>query len=206
MRVLVVALGANDGLRGVPVAQLRRTWGHIIERAGTRIRCCSARWKRCRSTGGPTPRRFTTRMSSSPALPGAARAVHPLERHRHAARRAAPAHPKRASIANASLRLSSRLSRRLSGVVSGGGADSLPAHVSRTAASLDAGGSLVQRARERHARAAHEPLVARPLLAARLREERLRRARLRRRRPRAADDEAGSVRVERDRVTAAASR
>ena len=78
--------------------------------------------------------------------------------------------------------------------------------VSRAAASLDAGRSDVSGARRRRARAADEPLVARPLLAARLREERLRRARLRRRRPRAADDAAGSVRVERRAATAAASR
>ena len=36
VRVLVVALGANDGLRGVPVAQLTDNLGHIIETAQQR--------------------------------------------------------------------------------------------------------------------------------------------------------------------------
>ena len=36
VRVLVVALGANDGLRGVPVAQLTENLGHIIEAAQKR--------------------------------------------------------------------------------------------------------------------------------------------------------------------------
>ena len=36
VRVLVVALGANDGLRGVPVAQLKSNLSHIIETAQTR--------------------------------------------------------------------------------------------------------------------------------------------------------------------------
>jgi acyl-CoA thioesterase I len=35
-RVLIVALGANDGLRGVPIATLRRNLETIIERAQTR--------------------------------------------------------------------------------------------------------------------------------------------------------------------------
>ena len=36
MRVLIVALGANDGLRGVPVAQLKANLGRIIEAAQAR--------------------------------------------------------------------------------------------------------------------------------------------------------------------------
>ncbi|MCU1383069.1 MAG: tesA 2 [Acidobacteria bacterium] len=36
VRVLIVALGANDGLRGVPVAQLTDNLGHIIETAQKR--------------------------------------------------------------------------------------------------------------------------------------------------------------------------
>ena len=36
VRILVVALGANDGLRGVPVAQLTANIGHIIETARQR--------------------------------------------------------------------------------------------------------------------------------------------------------------------------
>ena len=36
VRILVVALGANDGLRGVPVAQLRANLSQIIEAAQTR--------------------------------------------------------------------------------------------------------------------------------------------------------------------------
>src|SRR5471030_2910308 len=36
VRVLVVALGANDGLRGVPVAQLTTNLAHIIETAQAR--------------------------------------------------------------------------------------------------------------------------------------------------------------------------
>ena len=36
VRVLIVALGANDGLRGVPVAQLAANLSHIIETAQTR--------------------------------------------------------------------------------------------------------------------------------------------------------------------------
>lgn len=36
MRVLVVALGANDGLRGVPVAQLTANLSHIVEVAQKR--------------------------------------------------------------------------------------------------------------------------------------------------------------------------
>ena len=36
VRVLVIALGANDGLRGVPVAQLTANLGHIIETAQKR--------------------------------------------------------------------------------------------------------------------------------------------------------------------------
>ena len=36
MRVLVVALGANDGLRGVPVAQITANLSHIIETAQKR--------------------------------------------------------------------------------------------------------------------------------------------------------------------------
>jgi acyl-CoA thioesterase-1 len=36
VRVLVVALGANDGLRGVPVAQLEANLGRIIEAAQAR--------------------------------------------------------------------------------------------------------------------------------------------------------------------------
>src|SRR5471032_1868288 len=36
VRVLIVALGANDGLRGVPVAQLSSNLSHIIERAQAR--------------------------------------------------------------------------------------------------------------------------------------------------------------------------
>jgi acyl-CoA thioesterase-1 len=36
VRVLVIALGANDGLRGVPVAQLAANLGHIIETAQQR--------------------------------------------------------------------------------------------------------------------------------------------------------------------------
>ena len=36
VRVLVLALGANDGLRGVPVAQLTANVSHIIETAQTR--------------------------------------------------------------------------------------------------------------------------------------------------------------------------
>lgn len=42
-RVLVIALGANDGLRHVPVEQVRRDLSHIIERAqsrGLRILLC----------------------------------------------------------------------------------------------------------------------------------------------------------------------
>jgi len=34
--VLIVALGANDGLRGVPIAQLEANLGHIIETAQAR--------------------------------------------------------------------------------------------------------------------------------------------------------------------------
>jgi acyl-CoA thioesterase I len=44
VRVLVVALGANDGLRGVPVAQLAANLSHIIEVAqkrGIRVLLCS---------------------------------------------------------------------------------------------------------------------------------------------------------------------
>ena len=81
-------------------------------------------------------------------------------------------------------------------VVRCGRADSLPLLVSRAAASLDAGRGLVRRPAVRPARAADEPRVSGPLLAARFRQERLRRARVRRRRPRAADDEAGSVRLD----------
>jgi acyl-CoA thioesterase-1 len=36
VRVLIVALGANDGLRGLPVEQLRRNLAQIIERAQAR--------------------------------------------------------------------------------------------------------------------------------------------------------------------------
>ena len=36
VRILVVALGANDGLRGLPVAQLRSNLARIIERAQAR--------------------------------------------------------------------------------------------------------------------------------------------------------------------------
>jgi acyl-CoA thioesterase-1 len=36
VRVLILALGANDGLRGVPVAQLTDNLSHIIETAQTR--------------------------------------------------------------------------------------------------------------------------------------------------------------------------
>ena len=36
VRVLVVALGANDGLRGVPVAQLTNNLSHIVESAQAR--------------------------------------------------------------------------------------------------------------------------------------------------------------------------
>jgi len=36
VRVLIVALGANDGLRGVPIAQLEANLGHIIETAQAR--------------------------------------------------------------------------------------------------------------------------------------------------------------------------
>jgi len=36
VRVLIVALGANDGLRGVPVAQITDNLSHIIETAQTR--------------------------------------------------------------------------------------------------------------------------------------------------------------------------
>src|SRR5258707_14283375 len=36
VRVLVIALGANDGLRGVPVAQLAANLSHIIEVAQKR--------------------------------------------------------------------------------------------------------------------------------------------------------------------------
>jgi acyl-CoA thioesterase-1 len=36
VRILIVALGANDGLRGVPVAQLRQNLTHIIETAQAR--------------------------------------------------------------------------------------------------------------------------------------------------------------------------
>src|SRR4029077_2961704 len=36
VRVLIVALGANDGLRGVPVAQLKANLGRIIEAAQAR--------------------------------------------------------------------------------------------------------------------------------------------------------------------------
>jgi len=36
VRVLIVALGANDGLRGVPVATLKQNLSHIIEAAQTR--------------------------------------------------------------------------------------------------------------------------------------------------------------------------
>jgi acyl-CoA thioesterase-1 len=36
VRLLIVALGANDGLRGLPVEQLRRNLAGIIERARTR--------------------------------------------------------------------------------------------------------------------------------------------------------------------------
>jgi len=36
VRLLIVALGANDGLRGVPVAQLRTNLGRIIEAAQAR--------------------------------------------------------------------------------------------------------------------------------------------------------------------------
>ena len=36
VRVLIVALGGNDGLRGLPVEQLRRNLAQIIERAQAR--------------------------------------------------------------------------------------------------------------------------------------------------------------------------
>jgi acyl-CoA thioesterase I len=36
VRVLIVALGGNDGLRGLPVAEMRRNLGTIIERAQQR--------------------------------------------------------------------------------------------------------------------------------------------------------------------------
>jgi acyl-CoA thioesterase-1 len=36
VRVLIVALGANDGLRGLPIEQLRRNLAQIIERAQAR--------------------------------------------------------------------------------------------------------------------------------------------------------------------------
>ena len=36
VRILIVALGANDGLRGVPVAQLASNLGHIIDKAQAR--------------------------------------------------------------------------------------------------------------------------------------------------------------------------
>ena len=36
VRVLIVALGANDGLRGLPVTQMKANLGRIIERARTR--------------------------------------------------------------------------------------------------------------------------------------------------------------------------
>ena len=36
MRILIVALGANDGLRGLPVDQMKRNLAEIIERAERR--------------------------------------------------------------------------------------------------------------------------------------------------------------------------
>jgi acyl-CoA thioesterase-1 len=36
VKVLIVALGGNDGLRGLPVAEMKRNIGQIIERAGAR--------------------------------------------------------------------------------------------------------------------------------------------------------------------------
>lgn len=64
-RVLVVALGANDGLRGVPIPTIRLNLETIIERAQSmKIRGCCAGWKRRRPEGGNTASTFTASSQS----------------------------------------------------------------------------------------------------------------------------------------------
>ena len=80
VRVLVVALGANDGLRGVPVAQLKANLGRIIDAAqarGIAVLLCahgSAADPRVGLHDGISQR---VSCELADTLQGAARAVHP---------------------------------------------------------------------------------------------------------------------------------
>jgi acyl-CoA thioesterase-1 len=54
-QMLILELGVNDGLRGVPVPQVKANLAAIIEAAQARTsRSCCAGWKRCRCRGGST--------------------------------------------------------------------------------------------------------------------------------------------------------
>ena len=89
VRVLIVALGGNDGLRGLPPDQLKHNLATIIERAQARgIRSCSPEWRRRRISAAITPwssirciRRsrvsitFLSFHSCSPASPAARRSI-----------------------------------------------------------------------------------------------------------------------------------
>ena len=56
-RSCILAIGGNDGLRGVPVATVERNLAHDDRaRAGARhSTCCCAAWRRRRSAGSATP-------------------------------------------------------------------------------------------------------------------------------------------------------
>jgi acyl-CoA thioesterase-1 len=69
--VVVIALGANDGLRGLPLGQMRDNLAAMLDAAQStgRARCSSA--CACRPTTAPTPRN-SQRVSRTP--PGARKA------------------------------------------------------------------------------------------------------------------------------------
>ena len=209
VRVLVVALGVNDGLRGVPVERITANLGRIIEAAQARgIAVLLCAMEALPIYGWAYTTAFhNAYVELARPLQGAARAVHHDERHRERApdagrprapeRRGRPgdcrhhlaapgtdAHRRRASIANV-------MKRWLIGIVF------LAASLSIEAASPIAYRFSFPEPQHHWMQVeasftelGSAPLelrmsrvVAGPLLAARFREERLRRARVRRRRP-----------------------
>ena len=68
VRVLIVALGANDGLRGLSVAEMKQNLTQIIERRERGTSSSSSReWKRRRTTVRSTRRRSVRPTVTSPS-------------------------------------------------------------------------------------------------------------------------------------------
>ena len=67
VRVLIVALGANDGLRGLSVAEMKQNLGKIIETARSERMSSSSwpAWRRRRTTAPSMRRRFGRPIVSS---------------------------------------------------------------------------------------------------------------------------------------------